>query len=91
MSFLTHYGMCHPDADVRYLYSEQESSEGKSEVESSTTTTLDSAASGQHVKVPLQLGVYDISMKNYRKPINRYFNRKIIDIGKCIKFGLINT
>ena len=53
------------------------------------------------------VGVYDISMKNYRKPINRYFlnyrqlidiekwkfwnYRKIIDIGKCIKFGPINT
>ena len=55
----------------------------------------------------LAVGVYDISMKNYRKPINRYFwnyrqlidiekwkfwnYRKIIDIGKCIKFGPINT
>ena len=54
-----------------------------------------------------QLGVYDISMKYYRKPINRYFwnyrqlidiekwkfwnYRKIIDIGKCIKFSPINT
>ena len=52
--------------------------------------------------IVLQLGVGDISMKNYRKPINRYFwnyrqlidigkwkfinYRKIIDIGKCIKF-----
>ena len=53
------------------------------------------------------VGVGDISMKNYRKPINRYFwnyrqlidiekwkfwnYRKIIDIGKCIKFSPINT
>ena len=54
VSFLAHYGMCRPDADVRHFYSEQESSEGESEVESSPTTTPDSAASGQHVEVPLQ-------------------------------------
>ena len=59
------------------------------------------------LKCLLRIGVYDISMKNYRKPINRYFwnyrqlidiekwkfwnYRKLIDIGKCIKFGPINT
>ena len=66
---------------------------------------------GSSLKVPglthcelrrLLVGVYDISMTNYRKPINRYFwnyrqlidiekskfwnYRKIIDIGKGIKF-----
>ena len=66
-----------------------------------TTTTFD------RVHPQLQLGVDDISMKNYRKPINQHFwnyrqlidiekwkfwnYRKIIDIGKCIKFGPINT
>ena len=60
-----------------------------------------------HREKQWQLGVYDISMKNYRKPINLYFwnyrqlidiekwkcwnYRKIIDIGKFIKFGPINT